>query len=1193
MPEPPIVDPRLPADLAQALARQARVDVPDWRPPPHGDPGTALQQVLAQMVGHVVERVNRVPTHAFRSFLEAAGIQTLAPRPARAAVTFGLAPGGGATVVPAGTQVEAPGEAGRPPVVFETDADLTVLPLRLDVLEVWDPVSDRLTTAGGGVDGDFAAFSGVHPVRHDLRLTSPALRAAEPGSRVLLQVDLRCSLAKAELADLVSTLALEQVGAGDVVTPLASAVTGAQRTATMARLEATATSPGVPSVLHLVVGGTLAEHPFSRGCTVESTEVRVEAGPRSPAGLMVDGAPVDPATAFAALGEVPHVGSELAIADPLLGVPGATVTLDLALDPGVAKSAVLEWDWYDGTSWQPFARPVEDETAVLTESGTFTIHTHGVPASELRGSPGCWARVRLVSGGYGRPRAYVPINPENLQQGLKVEAGTGDLDAPRVLSLTLHALVADAQPTVSRSTGRHVVPAIGEPLAAGLDDLDPVSGTSGQAVVLGLDGDPDNRQVTLHLSLVDPPRPPRGRSSASGRTALQWEYLDGRQWQSLTVVDGTEGMTRTGVVSFLAPRKLAALALPGHPALRWVRVRSVDAVAPWSSPRLAGVTPNAVTVTAGQAVAWETVGQADGRESARFRLAGAPVMPGQHVLVAEPDPPPGAAVASPEEDGGPALAERTDDATGRLRTWVRWQEVRTLALSLPGDRHYVFDHAAGEIAFGDGVHGKAPPRGAAIAATYRHGAGAAGNVRGAALSRMRSGVPGIATVRGVQDADGGSDPGDTAEVERRGPAALRHRGRAVTATDICAVASEAAGGRVARCIVSHTDDRGRVSLVVVPAAPAEPAPSPSPTLRALIERELAERAAVAVQLATGIQVTGPSYRQVTVATEVVPTDPDQAQTVKGQVLVALTRFVHALTGGPAGTGWPLGRDVFESEVAQVLSAVPGVASVRSIRLSSSAAAQRLTLGSPVPAGLGLAVGSPVTDGAGRMVWTLDEPLPPGTRPEAVVLRGLTEGDRVHVLADATVVGRRSTKTGPEGLTLRLDHPAHVDVVFPIGSPLASPDGTFTFQLTRPVGLAASLAEVTVEGRAEGDLPALSERLTLVHPQELRVIGVEPTVAGEQLVVVLAADVGDHVVPGAVLGLVGHPARSPVLAATAVPGGLRVIAPAWRSGDVVRLDEQHGPRRGVVAQARVLDDVVHVDPGSLVCSGPHVIDLVAW
>jgi hypothetical protein len=47
---------------------------------------------------------------------------------------------------------------------------------------------------------------------------------------------------------------------------------------------------------------------------------------------------------------------------------------------------------------------------------------------------------------------------------------------------------------------------------------------------------------------------------------------------------------------------------------------------------------------------------------------------------------------------------------------------------------------------------------------------------------------------------------------------------------------------------------------------------------------------------------------------------------------ALDRFFHPLAGGPEGTGWPFGRDVYRSEVLQVIDEVPGVANVLALEL---------------------------------------------------------------------------------------------------------------------------------------------------------------------------------------------------------------------------------------------------------------------
>jgi len=56
-----------------------------------------------------------------------------------------------------------------------------------------------------------------------------------------------------------------------------------------------------------------------------------------------------------------------------------------------------------------------------------------------------------------------------------------------------------------------------------------------------------------------------------------------------------------------------------------------------------------------------------------------------------------------------------------------WTEIADLELAGPDD--HVFIISGGSITFGDGVHGRRPPAGATVEATYRDGRGEAGNVR--------------------------------------------------------------------------------------------------------------------------------------------------------------------------------------------------------------------------------------------------------------------------------------------------------------------------------------------------------------------------------------------------------------------------------------------------------------------------------
>jgi hypothetical protein len=54
--------------------------------------------------------------------------------------------------------------------------------------------------------------------------------------------------------------------------------------------------------------------------------------------------------------------------------------------------------------------------------------------------------------------------------------------------------------------------------------------------------------------------------------------------------------------------------------------------------------------------------------------------------------------------------------------------------------------------------------------------------------------------------------------------------------------------------------------------------------------------------------------------------------VQKNIVDALNSFFDPLKGGPEHTGWPFGRDVFRSEVMQVIDEVAGVDHVLSLAL---------------------------------------------------------------------------------------------------------------------------------------------------------------------------------------------------------------------------------------------------------------------
>src|SRR5262249_61462254 len=125
------------------------------------------------------------------------------------------------------------------------------------------------------------------------------------------------------------------------------------------------------------------------------------------------------------------------------------------------------------------------------------------------------------------------------------------------------------------------------------------------------------------------------------------------------------------------------------------------------------------------------------------------------------------------------------------------------------------------------------------------------------------------------------------------------------------------------CVAAH----GVVTLLVLPWLPAE-RPSPSAGLLRLVANYLDSRRLIG----TRVEVVGPSYREVVIRATVSTTKEASRVDVQNRVAAALAEFFDPLGGGPDATGWPLGRDVYRSEVLQVIDGVAGVDHILSLEL---------------------------------------------------------------------------------------------------------------------------------------------------------------------------------------------------------------------------------------------------------------------
>lgn len=448
---------------------------------------------------------------------------------------------------------------------------------------------------------------------------------------------------------------------------------------------------------------------------------------------------------------------------------------------------------------------------------------------------------------------------------------------------------------------------------------DPVA--PGDALYLGTRASMAGYAVRLDLAAqaegigVDPRNPP-----------LAWEAWDGETWVAARVEqDTTGGLNKAGSVVLLLPQRHEPLVLGGTLA-HWVRVRLVRPQPGQptfqASPRVSSVVLRAVGISVpaehATRVPGELLGRSTGVPGQSFRVSVAPVAArrdGEGVVV--------------WERGGPR----------------RWEEVPDFSASGPADRHVVWDSVTGEVRFGPAIrhpdgavrqHGAVPPDGAEVRVEpYRTGGGARGNVGARTLTALRTGLPFVASASNATPAIGGVDAESVAEAKARGPLTLRTGQRAVTASDYESITRQASVAVArARCLPAAQTGSATVRVLVVPQLRTDARLhriddfALSPELYATVAGALDARRMVGVP----VEVGTPFYQGVSVAALVRALPGRPAAMVRQRVVDALTTFIHPLTGGPDGGGWPFDMPLTATAVAQAVEAVDGVLAVDELQL---------------------------------------------------------------------------------------------------------------------------------------------------------------------------------------------------------------------------------------------------------------------
>ncbi|HVT27905.1 MAG TPA: putative baseplate assembly protein [Lacipirellulaceae bacterium] len=391
---------------------------------------------------------------------------------------------------------------------------------------------------------------------------------------------------------------------------------------------------------------------------------------------------------------------------------------------------------------------------------------------------------------------------------------------------------------------------------------------------------------------------------------LVWECVDtSGNWFTLDVDDHTRSLTLDGHVRVKPSQSVAKGGVAGLPSDFFYLRITLNAGRYDSAPIAACIVLNGAAAEQAVLVANHEIGEGNGETDQAIELNPSPVARGQLTLT-------------------------SSDGAGSHN----WKQRPDFGSSTRTSRDYVLDAQSGKISFGDGDHGLCPAKNEKLYGSYLTTLAEGGNLPDNRVFRLLDPLAGsdkLARIVNSIPAQGGTAAESITSAAGRAIEKLRTPWRAISANDYETLALETPGTDLARvavapnthpafdCIVAP----GIVTVIPVPYLPPE-APQPTPGTLALVQHYLNRRRVIG----TRVEVSTPRYLTVTVRATVRALSGTSPSLVEQRVQTALDAFLDPLSGGPDGTGWPFGRNVYRSEIMQVIDATAGVDNVVSLEL---------------------------------------------------------------------------------------------------------------------------------------------------------------------------------------------------------------------------------------------------------------------
>lgn len=413
---------------------------------------------------------------------------------------------------------------------------------------------------------------------------------------------------------------------------------------------------------------------------------------------------------------------------------------------------------------------------------------------------------------------------------------------------------------------------------------------------------------------------------------LKLEYQSVKGWRELSVIDGTEGFRKNGMLTVFGNSDFARKKFWGREGY-WIRIRRTEEE---FSPKIIGLYENTTEILAVETKEAEYFSIEPNQKNASFSLTESNIY-NLEVWVREDD-----LARNPEQleklKESYEIREEEAKSSASIEVFVRWKEADSFSASGPEDRYFVIDKNQGILKFSDGVSGKIPDAGdgETIIVRYTFGGGRAGNLPEGSIQRMNDSIGYVNSVSNPVPTVGGTDKENVEQAIWRKSRALCHRERAITRRDYEALVMESAGNIVrakcyANCFRDGSSRPGHLSIVLLLDSHYENQEAFEEVKCKCLEN-LCGKVPDFLMEQQRIHILPPDFVEFTVKAQVCTGDINRILDTRRRILEQLKAFFHPLTGNFHGHGWQIGEIPNQMQILNLLRNVSGVLGIDRIRL---------------------------------------------------------------------------------------------------------------------------------------------------------------------------------------------------------------------------------------------------------------------